>query len=180
MEKIAKYNVGSPLLKKAAIQESDVFIIWDALAYYIREEMSKKRGLVLPGFGTFTFVEQRLDIGNNKQILKLKPYFILSDKFAKYHAVEFEKDYVNLAIPVSRLNYAAISEVTRRKYSREIVELVLNEAFTAIDYFLRTEGLINIPFNGLGILRIHDVNPKPKKQTFFEFAAVMANYLPSY
>ena len=158
MNKIAKYNVESPLLRKANIQESDVLIIWDALAFYIRGEMSKKKGIVVPGFGTFTYIEQRLDIGNNKQILKLKPFFILSDKFAKNHMVEFEKDYVNLSIPVTRLNFAAISEITNRKYSREIVELVLNEAFTAIDYFLRVEGIVNIPFNGLGILRIHDVN----------------------
>jgi nucleoid DNA-binding protein len=178
MNKIAKY-IESPLLKKACIKESDVLIIWDALAYYIRDEMSRKRGIVLPGFGTFTFVERRLDINCiDKQLLKLKPFFILSDKFAKNHMVDFEKDYVNLAIPVSRLNYAAVSEVTNRKYSREIVELVLNEAFTAIDYFLRVEGLVNIPFNGLGILRIHDKNPKPKKQTYFEFSSAFQQYMP--
>jgi nucleoid DNA-binding protein len=167
-------------LKISSITEKDVLIIWDALAYTIRDEMSKKRGVVLPGFGTFTFVEQRIDIGNKKQILKLKPFFLLSDKFAQTHSLQFEKDHVNTAIPVHRINYAAISELTKRKYSRDVVESVLNEAFVAIDHFVRADSAITVPFNGLGVFKIVDVNPKPKKQTFFEFSSVMADYLPIY
>ena len=119
-----------------------------------------------------------MDIGNSKEIVKLKPFFILSDKFAKNHLLEYGKEYVNSAIPVGRINYVAIREVTRGKYSREIVELVINEAFTAIDHFIRLENSICIPFNGLGIFRIADVNPKPKKQAFFEFSSAMANHMP--
>ena len=62
MNKIAKKNVESALLKKANIKESDVLIIWDALAYWIRDEMSKKKGIVkilnkklLFTFFSFTF-----------------------------------------------------------------------------------------------------------------------------
>ena len=117
MEKIARRStMQSHLLKKAAITDADVLIIWDALAFFIRDELSKKKGVIIPGFGTFTFVEHHIDIGNNKEIFKLKPFFLLSDKFAKNHMVEFEKDYINTAIPVVRLNYASVSEITKRKY----------------------------------------------------------------
>jgi hypothetical protein len=55
---------------------------------------------------------------------------------------------------------------------------VINEAFTAVDHFLRQEGIIAIPFNGLGVLRVSVVNPKPKKQANFVFSSAMANHLP--
>lgn len=179
MEQIAKQKiVQSSILKKAGINESDVIRIWDALSLYLRDEMSKKKGIVMPGFGTFSYIETRLEIGNNKIILKVKPFFTLSEKFAKHHSVEYPKDNINLSIPVGKLNYATISEKTKQKYSREIVKLVINEAFTSIDHILRKDGVITIPFKGLGVLKIRDVNPKPKRQAIFEFSTDIANFLP--
>lgn len=181
MEKIVKQSrLQSKLLSQSGINDNDVLIIWEAMSYYIRDEMSRKRGIIIPGFGTFTFVEHRLDIGNNKELLKMRPFFLLSDKFAKLHNIDFEKDCINQTIPVSRINYTLISEITRRRYSREIVEAVLNEAFTAIDHFLRNDGRISVPFNGLGSLNIGNVNPKTKKQTCFQFSSAMLNRLPLY
>jgi hypothetical protein len=53
MNRIATQSkVQSALLRKAHIEEEDVLIIWDALAFYIRQELSKKVGVTLPGFGT--------------------------------------------------------------------------------------------------------------------------------
>ena len=104
-------------------------------------------GVVLPGFGTFTFVEQRLDVGtNNTQLVKMKPFFMLSDKFAQTHSLSFEKEHINATIPVSRINYVAINELTKRNYTRDLVEIVINEAFVAIDHIIRDD--ISIPFNG--------------------------------
>jgi nucleoid DNA-binding protein len=181
MDKIVKRSIlQSKVLANSNISDSDVLIIWDAMCYYIRDEMSRKRGVVLPGFGTFTYVEHRIDIGNNKELLKLKPFFLLSDRFAQLHRLDFEKDCVNTSIPVSRINYIIISEIAKRKYSRDIVEAVLSEAFTAIDHFLRNDGRINVPFNGLGSLIINDIIPKTKKQTCFQFSSAMLNRLPLY
>ncbi|CAF0746834.1 unnamed protein product [Brachionus calyciflorus] len=182
MEEIARRSSAesNSKFKQLSITEKDVLIIWDALAYTIRDEMSKKHGVLIPGFGTFTIVEQRLPIGNRKEILKLKPFFLLSDKFAQIHSLEFEKEHGNSTIPVHKINYAAISELTKRKYSRDVVENVLNEAFNALDHFVRTDSNIKIPFNGLGVFKILDVNPKPKRQVHFEFSSIMSNYLPVY
>ena len=110
--------------------------------------------------------------------MKLKPFFLLSDKFAQKHSLEFEKEHHNTAIQVNRINYSAVYDLAKRKYSRDIIETVINEAFTAVDHFLRSEGVIAIPFNGLGVLRVGDVNPKPKKQAVFEFSSAMVNHLP--
>ena len=180
MEKIVKLSKSQPTLKTSSISEFDVLLIWDALSYVIREELSKRKGVVIPGFGTFTFVEQRLDIGtNNTQLVKMKPFFLLSDKFAQLHSVDYEKEYINSSIPVSRINYVAINELTKRKYSRDVVEIVLNEAFTALDHFIRQDGEISIPFNGLGVFSVSEMNPKPKKIATFKFYTDILSQLPN-
>jgi nucleoid DNA-binding protein len=177
--KIAKQSrVQSILLRRANIEEQDVMLIWEALSLYIRGELSKKVGVIVPGFGTFTYVETHLDIGNNKEIVKLRPAFILSDKFSKKHSLEHEKEFINESIPVKMINYVTIRQMAKSKYSREIIELVLNEAFTAMDHFIRIDCNISIPFNGLGIFRIMDVNPKPKRVARFEFSSAMTNHMP--
>ena len=62
---------------------------------------------------------------------------MLSDKFAKTHLVEYEKEYVNTAIPVTLINFSAVFETAKRKKPRDVIEVVINEAFIAIDHFLR-------------------------------------------
>ncbi len=159
-------------LADSKIKDSDVRSIWSAMSAHIKDEMSKKRGVVVPGFGTFTFLEQHLDIGNNKELLKIKPAFILSDKFLKWHNVEQrEKEHINETLPVHRINYAAINERLNRKYTRDMVETVLNESFMAIDHYLRSDGHIQVPLDHLGKLSIGDIIPKPKKQAKFEFTS---------
>jgi hypothetical protein len=176
MDKIIRQSCQKSSLLVAdnlTIRESDVLKIWNAMSHFIRDEMTKKRGVVIPGFGTFTFVEQRLDIGNAKELLKIKPSFILSDKFIQKHSIDFEKEFINETIPVSRINYVAVAEILNRKYSRDVVEIVLNEAFMAIDHFLRSDGQVSVPMHQLGCLTINDVVLKPKKQANFEFSPNM-------
>ena len=96
------------------------------------------------------------------------------------HSVDFEREHINLAVPVSRINYVAISELTQRKYTRDIVEIVVNEAFTAIDHFIRSDGVISIPFNGLGVFTVSDHSPKPKKLAKFTFYEDILSYLPNH
>ena len=162
-------------LRQHSIKESDIFVIWDALAYFIREEMSKKRGILIPGFGTFTFVEKRLEVGNNKQILTLKPFFMMSEKFSKNHAVKYDIEPINHAIPTHRINYAAIAAISQN-YTRIIVERVLKEAFVAMQHFLRQDGHIRVNFNGLGKFQVHlnELN----RSSHFEFFPVFEKYLP--
>jgi nucleoid DNA-binding protein len=184
MEKIVKksHEKSKKQINGNGISEADVLQIWNAMCYFIRDEMIKKRGVVIPGFGTFSFTETRLDLGNTKEILKIKPSFTLSDKFIQKHAVEFEKEHVNETLPVSRLNYVAVAErIGHGRYSRDTVEIVLGEAFMAIDHFLRDEGQVTVPMHQLGCLTVAPVVLKPKRQAVFEFTANMFDKsLPVY
>ena len=175
MEKLIRYSqaLSNKQITTECIREVDVLKIWNAMAYYIKEEMCKKRGVVVPGFGVFTFVNWTLDIGNKKQVVTLKPAFILSDKFSKKHNISYEKEYVNETIPVGRINYVRVAEILDRKYSRDIVEIVLNEAFMAIDHFLRCDGHVCASLHQLGDLKIQDMPVKTKKVATFEFAKCM-------
>jgi nucleoid DNA-binding protein len=176
MEKIMKKHN----YQHGRITERDVLIIWDSLAFFIRKELLNKRGTVIPGFGTFTYIEQRLDIGRKQEILKLMPWFVISEKMVKTHSIDYEKAYVNEAIPVSRINYMALSELTKGRYTRDEVEAVLNEAFMAINHFIRNNITTCIPFNGLGQLTVRRIPTKPKLQADFDFFATIADQLPDY
>lgn len=181
MEKICERIRGGV----AEMNNSDIRIIWDGLAYYIREEMLKKRGVVVPGFGTFTYVERRIDIGNHKELVNLRPYLALSERFAQLHDIRHEKAAPNGSIPVSRVNFTAVSETIGRTshgrigYSRETVEKVISEAFTAIDHFMRQDGRVRVPFNGLGCLTVErNGSTKCKPDGCFEFSSDLTDRLP--
>lgn len=172
-------------IQVTSVNDTDVRVIWDGLAYYIREEMLRKRGVVVPGFGTFTYVERRLDIGNQKELVKLRPYLALSERFVQTHAIRHERASPNGAIPVSRVNYTAVSEIIRRSthdemcFSREIVERVLDEAFTAIDHFLRQDGHVRVNFHGLGCLVVDKTKSTAvKPDGCFQFTSELTDRLP--
>ena len=52
------------------------------------------QGVNIPGLGTFTFSQKKLDVGNNKYILIQRPVFLLSEKFAQTHQVNYTKHHV--------------------------------------------------------------------------------------
>lgn len=52
------------------------------------------QGVTIPGFGTFTFTQQKLDVGNSKYILIQRPVFSLSEKFAQTHGLNTTKHHV--------------------------------------------------------------------------------------
>ena len=166
----AESRTQSDLLRQASVEERDILKIWSAMSRFIKNELSRRRGVVLPGLGTFTFVEKRLEIGNNKQIVEFRPFFVPSEKFAKMHTLEYEVELINASIPVCRINFAAISQLTKLQYSRETVELVIGEVFAIFDHFLRVQSSLNIPFDGVGTLKIFNQNPKPKRQVKFVFS----------
>ena len=47
------------------------------------------------------------------------------------HTLEYEVELINASIPVCRVNFAAISQLTKLQYSRETFELV----FAIFDHF---------------------------------------------
>ena len=92
--------------------KKDVVHIWDEVSLYIEKFMSQTKGVTIPNFGTFSFVQKKTDIGNNKYVLIQRPVFTIAEKFAQTHALTFTKHPVNGIIPVHPLNYAAIANET--------------------------------------------------------------------
>ena len=72
---------------------SDVISVWDAVAEYVETQMHVQKGVNIPGLGSFTFVQKKLEIGNNKILLIQRPVFVLSEKFAQTHALQHSKHH---------------------------------------------------------------------------------------
>lgn len=51
------------------------------------------QGVCVPGLGIFTFSQKKLDVGNNKYIQIQRPVFMLSEKFAMTHALNYAKHH---------------------------------------------------------------------------------------
>lgn len=49
------------------------------------------QGVQIPNFGTFSFSQRRLDIGNNKFLQSQRPVFNISEKFAQTLGLQFNK-----------------------------------------------------------------------------------------
>lgn len=52
------------------------------------------QGVNVPGLGSFTFSQKKLDVGNNKYILIQRPVFLLSEKLAQTHGLNSTKHHV--------------------------------------------------------------------------------------
>ncbi len=83
--------------------------------------MIQLKGVTIPGFGTFSFIQKKIDIGNNKHILVQRPVFSIAEKFAQTHGLHYTKYPVAGNIPVHPLNYSAIANETA--FSRDDVEI---------------------------------------------------------
>ena len=49
------------------------------------------QGVKIPKFGTFSFSQRRLDVGNNRSITMQRPVFNISEKFANAYGLQFTK-----------------------------------------------------------------------------------------
>ena len=61
---------------------------------YVDVHMRNQKGVTIHGFGTFTFATVKLDIGNNKYVLLQRPVFLISEKFAQTHALQYTKYHI--------------------------------------------------------------------------------------
>jgi hypothetical protein len=169
MNKIADYStkkLNTGLSNSAALNETDVIVIWNALSKYIYDEMSGGNGVTIAGFGTFTFVEHRLDVAQKTQLIRVKPFLVLSEKLLQTHSIKQNIELVKQSVPVGKINYTQICLHANNKYARDVVETVLHESFTALQHFLRTDGHVRIDFPRIGTLKL---DLSPKAQDIFEF-----------
>ncbi|CAF0878677.1 unnamed protein product [Brachionus calyciflorus] len=147
------------------LKNTDVVQVWNEVSGYIEKYMTKTKGVTIPGFGTFTFVQKKSDIGNSKYILVQRPVFVIAEKFSQTHGLINPKHPVAGSIPVHPLNYAAIANETA--FSRDDIELCVKHVLQVFNRSLQSKKNVEFSFNGIGKLIIR--NSKVKMKFFKEF-----------
>ncbi|CAF4291481.1 unnamed protein product [Rotaria socialis] len=147
------------------LTDDDVVKIWDAVSTYIENYMKQSKGVAIPGFGTFSFIHKRIDIGNNKYILIQRPIFDFSEKFAQTHGLKFTHYPVNGSIPVHPLNYFYIQ--TQSSYTRDQIEQCVKHVLQVFNRSVAAQRNVEFTFSRIGKLQIRD--GKVKMRFFKDF-----------
>ncbi|XP_060067467.1 coiled-coil domain-containing protein 81-like [Ylistrum balloti] len=150
---------------KDTLSDDDVAAVWENVSSFIEKTMSQQKGVIVQGFGTFTFTQKKLDIGNNKFIMMQRPVFILSEKFAQTHGLQHPKYHVPGQIPVVQLNFAAMS--FESPFDRDTVENCVKEILGAVSRAVGARKNVELTFTGIGRLSIRD--SKAKMRFYKEF-----------
>jgi nucleoid DNA-binding protein len=121
--------------------------------------------VTIPGFGTFTFIHKRIDVGNNKYILIQRPVFAFSERFAQTHALKFTHYPINGSIPVHPLNYSFIQ--TQSTYTRDQIEQCVKHVLQVFNRSVAAQRNVEFTFSRIGKLQIRD--GKVKMRFFKDF-----------
>jgi len=143
----------------------DVVHIWDEVSRYIEKFMLQSKGVAIPGFGTFSFIQKKIDIGTNKFLLTQRPVFAISEKFGQTHRLKFAKYPVAGQIPVHPLNYSAIANETA--YKRDDIDAGVRHVLQVFNRSVASRKNVEFTFTGIGKLQIRDF--KVKMRFFKEF-----------
>uniref|UniRef100_A0A2K6U0Q0 Coiled-coil domain containing 81 n=1 Tax=Saimiri boliviensis boliviensis TaxID=39432 RepID=A0A2K6U0Q0_SAIBB len=74
-----------------SLSQEEVSIIWGNVSEFVQWQLTLHKGVHIPGFGTFTFMRQKLEVGNNKFILIQRPVFIMAEKLVQIHGLKQNK-----------------------------------------------------------------------------------------
>uniref|UniRef100_A0A2R9AVX8 Coiled-coil domain containing 81 n=1 Tax=Pan paniscus TaxID=9597 RepID=A0A2R9AVX8_PANPA len=74
-----------------SLSQEEVSIIWGNVSEFVRRQLTLHKGVQIPAFGTFTFIRQKLEVGNNKFILIQRPVFIMAEKLVQIHGLKQNK-----------------------------------------------------------------------------------------
>ncbi|GLD55966.1 coiled-coil domain-containing protein 81 isoform X1 [Lates japonicus] len=132
------------------LSESDVDCIWADVSAYIGRQMTLQKGVHLAGLGTFTFSQQKLDIGNKFTVIQ-RPIFLLAGKLVQSLGLKQARPLAAATqLPVVQLNFTAVSQET--PFSRDIVEGCIRETLLLLYRALASEQNVFVTFQGIGAL----------------------------
>ncbi|EMP35025.1 Coiled-coil domain-containing protein 81, partial [Chelonia mydas] len=138
----------------------EVFSIWANVSEFVERQLSMNKGVQIPGLGTFSFLRQKLDVGNNKFILIQRPVFLLSEKLAQIHGLKLAKIHTPGDIPIIQLNFIMLS--LEGPFNREIVEGCVKETLLFFSRSIAIKQNVEFAFKGIGVLVIRDNKVKMK------------------
>ncbi|KAG8514780.1 Coiled-coil domain-containing protein 81, partial [Galemys pyrenaicus] len=125
-------------------------------------------GVQIPGFGTFTLMRQKLEVGN-KLIVIQRPMFILAEKLIQKHGLKQNKVFIPGDIPVVPLNFVMIS--LESPFNRDTVEGCVKETLLFLSRSISIKQHVQFVFKGIGVLVIKD--DKVKMRFFKDFLCTM-------
>jgi hypothetical protein len=140
------------------VTDDDVVSVWENVAAFVERHMSLQKGVNIPGLGVFTFTQKKLDIGNNKFILIQRPVFVLSEKFAQTHRLNYAKHFTSGQIPIIQLNFSVLS--AESPYDRDTVERCVKEVLLSLSRSVQSKRNVEFSFTGIGRLAIRDSKVK--------------------
>ncbi|XP_022082027.1 coiled-coil domain-containing protein 81-like isoform X2 [Acanthaster planci] len=142
------------------VTDDDVISVWENVSAFVERHMNMQKGVNIPGLGTFTFTQKKLDIGNNKFILIQRPVFSLSEKFAQTHRLDYAKHFTSGQIPIVQLNFTVLS--AESPFDRDTVERCVKEVLLSLSRSVQSNRNVEFTFTGIGRLAIRDGKVKMK------------------
>uniref|UniRef100_A0A4W3J678 Coiled-coil domain containing 81 n=1 Tax=Callorhinchus milii TaxID=7868 RepID=A0A4W3J678_CALMI len=146
----------------------DVVNVWANVAGFTDRQMSLQKGVHIPNLGTFTFSQQKLDMGH-KQILMQRPVFLMSEKNVQDHGLTYTKQHVSDDIPIVPLNFTAIS--LESPFDRDTVEGCVKETLQIMYRYISLKRNVEFIFKDIGVLTIR--NNKVKMKFYKDFLNAM-------
>ncbi|XP_032215088.1 coiled-coil domain-containing protein 81 isoform X2 [Mustela erminea] len=135
-----------------SLSQEEVSAIWANVSEFVERQLSLHKGVQIPGLGTFTFMRQKLEVGNNKFILIQRPMFIMAEKLVQIHGLKQNKIYIPGDIPVVPLNFVMIS--LEGPFSRDTVEGCVKETLLFLSRSISIKRNVEFTFKGIGVLVI--------------------------
>uniref|UniRef100_A0A8D1LXJ5 Coiled-coil domain containing 81 n=1 Tax=Sus scrofa TaxID=9823 RepID=A0A8D1LXJ5_PIG len=165
-----RLKIGVKNLATLEVQRQLVFsTIWGNVSEFVERQLSLHKGVHIPGLGTFTFMRQKLEVGNNKFILIQRPMFIMAEKLVQIHGLKQNKAYTPGDIPVVPLNFVMIS--LEGPFTRDVVEGCVKETLLFLSRSISTKQNVEFTFKGIGVLVIKD--GKVKMRFYKDFLCTM-------
>ncbi|KAM4630491.1 coiled-coil domain-containing protein 81-like [Polymixia lowei] len=132
------------------LSENDIDSIWAYVSTYIERQMTAKKGVCVAGLGTFTFSQQKLDMGN-RFIMIQRPIFLLAEKLSRFQGIKQARPLAAAtSVPVVQLNYTAVSQDS--PYDRGAVEACVRETLLLLLRALTSKRNVVFNFQGIGVL----------------------------
>ncbi|XP_050611799.1 coiled-coil domain-containing protein 81 isoform X1 [Macaca thibetana thibetana] len=152
-----------------SLSQEEVSIIWGNVSEFVGRQLTLHKGVQIPGFGTFTFMRQKLEVGNNKFILIQRPVFIMAEKLVQIHGLKQNKIYTPGDIPIVPLNFVMIS--LEGPFNRDVVEGCVKETLLFLSRSISMKQNVEFTFKGIGVLMIRD--NKVKMRFYKDFLCTM-------
>lgn len=118
--------------------------------------MIQSKGVLIPGLGTFTFYQQKIQVSHQDYVLIQRPIFVIAEKFAATHQIKYIKVPVEGKIPVQHINYTYLHKHTG--YSRDHLQLVVKHVVQTFSRDLFANQVAECVFDGIGKLKIKNQN----------------------